>query len=132
MKIISAVVAAGLITGAFVISSRGDAPIPQTPAFPPTIPEPTTLPPTTPNPGDERPPRDPFTPYGIGPTTGWAYDDLTVAEKSVVDRGVDTNNWTPVHSAYNAATIQQAHAVANKVAAVALGVPDLASIGVVP
>lgn len=113
---------AGEVTGAPVSSPNG---------FPPTLPEPTTESPTTPNPGDEQPPRDPFTPYSIGPVAGWSYGDLTAAEQAVVDRGVDTTSWVPVHAAFDAATREQAHAAATQAAAITLGVADLASIGVV-
>ena len=101
-------------------------------AFPPTLPEPTTHPPVMPKPGDEQPPRDPFAPYAHGSPAPWEYDDLTAAEQAIIDRGVDTSSWDPVHAAFNAATIQQAQEVATEAAAIALGVSDLTSIGVVP
>lgn len=128
MKAIGPVIVLGLV-GVWAASSYGD---PVVDPFPPTVAEPTTHPPTTPNPGDEEPPRDPFTPYSIGPVTGWSYDDLTAPEQAVIDRGVDTDSWEPVHGAFTAATLQRARAVAKEAAAIALGVSDLASIGVVP
>ena len=131
MKGITSVVVVGLITGTFV-ASYGDSPF--TPSHlvgARTLPEPTMEPPTTPKVGDEQPPRDPFTPYSIGPTKGWSYDDLTPAEQAVVDRGIATNS-EAVHAAFDAATIQQAQVAATEAAAISLGVSDLWSIGVVP
>jgi hypothetical protein len=115
------------------VSSYGDTQgIGIQPAFPPTLPEPTTYPPITPNPGDERPLRDPFTPYQHGSPAPWQYSDLTPAEQAVADRGLDTTSFEPVHAAFRAASIEQALAAVADSAGTALGVPDLSTIGVVP
>lgn len=132
MKTRATSIAIGILA-AWGVASYGDTPgIGTQPVFPPTVPEPTTYPPIMPNPGDEQPPRDPFTPYAHGSPAPWQYDDLTPAEQAVVDRGVDTTSFEPVHAAFRAASIEQALAAAADAAGIALGVPDLSAIGVVP
>ncbi len=89
--------------------------------------------PSVPAPGDERPMKDPFTPYDVGdPSAAWAYEQLTPAEQVVADRGRATGTWTATHDAYGSAGAEQAARAAAESAALQLGVDNLGAIGVVP
>lgn len=89
--------------------------------------------PSMPVPGDERPMKDPFTPYGTGaPSAAWAYEQLTPAEKVVADRGRALGAWPATHDAYGSAGAGLATKAAAESAALQLGVDHLGTIGVVP
>lgn len=120
-------------------NSRSDVAAPRggaTPALPPTAAsqEPISGTSAVSTRGEETPPRDPFTPYDIGPpgTKAWAYRDLSVSEQAVVDRGRDTKGWDQTHNAYTTAVVERAHQAASDAAAHEIGVDNLASTGVVP
>lgn len=57
-----------------------------------------------PEPGDERPFKDPFTPYEIGdPAAVWTSEDLTAEEQAVAERGRDVGAFPATHDAFGAA-----------------------------
>ena len=57
-----------------------------------------------PEPGDERPMKDPFTPYDIGvPSAAWAHAELTAEEQAAADRGPDVGGSRATHDAFGAA-----------------------------
>ncbi len=85
-----------------------------------------------PNPGSESHPKDPFQPYDTGPGAAWTYNDLSPADRAVVDKNRDASQWGPVHAAFNTAVAEQAQRAAASSAASQLGVLDLALTGVIP
>lgn len=105
---------------------------PSAPEAPGTIPD-VTGQPSVPEPGDERPMKNPFTPYDIGdPSAAWTYEHLTAAEKAVADGGRNVDAWSGTHDAYGSAGAALAAKAAAQAAALQLGVDDLQAIGVVP
>ncbi len=84
-----------------------------------------------PNPGDERPIKDPFEPYGIGPPEqAIRRDQLRPEERALVDRSHNSDPATL--EAYRRAVIARSALVTAQVGAHQLGVDNLAVIGVVP
>ena len=84
-------------------------------------------------------PRDPFTPYSIGPATGdtspkpWlTYEDMTPAQKAVIDKGRDVTNSQPSLDAFAQAATERAHQAAGEAAQHQLGLDEVAATGVVP
>lgn len=117
---------------ATVAPSRGDGESP-TPV-PESSSEPITGTPAEPLPGTPREPlHEPFTPYGIGgPQAAWSYEQLTVEEKAVADRGLDEDQ-TAIQDAYAAASAALAATAAADQAALQLGFDEsLEETGVVP
>lgn len=103
------------------------------------VPEPITGTPSTPAPGSETAPRDPFTPYAIGPTPGdkspkpfWSYADLSAADKVVADRNKDAQGWDQINGAFASASAGRARQAAADSAQAQLGVSDLGTTGVIP
>ena len=106
--------------------------------------EPITGEPLNSAPTGQPPPKDPFSPYGIGPgippkpdgampsKPSWSYDDLTAPEKAVVDRGRDTSAWPAIHAGFVQGVADLASKAAGNAAAHQLGLDSIASIGVVP
>lgn len=122
-----------LIT-AWMVSSQGDSTpsLPTIADVPGTVPEPITGTAVMPRPGSETQQRDPFTPYDPGPPEAlWRYEQLSTAEKAVVDRGRDTTAWRGIHGAYGAAVRERVPALRAQAAASQLGAHDLPLIGVV-
>lgn len=79
------------------------------------------------------PPRDPNTPYDVGPPDAvWSYEQLSPADKAVADRGRDTTGWQAVHDEYAAASAQRAETSKAELAAALLGLQGLGDTGVVP
>jgi len=127
--ILSVIVCA--VVGLASSSSRSAPPSPDVPSTAPS--DNLTGQPSVPNPGDERPMKDPFTPYGIGdPSASWTYAELTAEEKAVADVGRDVRTFPAVHDAYGSAGAQLAVKAAAAAAAQQLGVDNLGTIGVVP
>jgi hypothetical protein len=75
------------------------------------------------------PSRSPFEPYHPGPT--WAYEELTTAERAVVDHG-RTRTQSGVHAGYNVAVQQLAARAASEASAIHLGLENLDTIGTQP
>jgi len=99
----------------------------------PATPEPITDTPAVSAPGWESPPKDPFSPYDIGPGTHWSYNDLSTAEKARVDAGKNTAGWDKINNAYAGASAELAHRAATQSAAIQLGITDdYSTLGVVP
>jgi|HubBroStandDraft_6_1064221.scaffolds.fasta_scaffold1554334_1 hypothetical protein len=80
----------------------------------------------------------PFTPYSTGPAPSeqtpkptWSYDDLTPAEKVVVDKGRDTTGWDKVHEAYGRASAERARIAQQQAAQLEIGLDDLGHAGVI-
>jgi hypothetical protein len=125
-------------------TSRSDVTpaVPTLPSDPtPTVasPEPISGTAVAPAPGSETPPRDPFSPYAIGPAPNdtsrkpfWNRADLSADEQAVVDQGVDTTAWNGVHDAFNQAVRERSQQAGADSAAAQLGVDSLAGTGVVP
>ena len=122
-----------------VATSSTQATVPSLPAPTEAVAEPTIDSPAVSEPGSETPPRDPFSPYDIGPAPDdksrkpfWSYQDLNAEEKRVADRGRDVTGWDATHDAFSKAVALRAHQAAADSAAHQLGVDSLASTGVVP
>jgi hypothetical protein len=110
-------------------SSHGD-PRPSLPKS--SAPEPITGTAVMPEPGSEMPTPDRFAPHDPGPPESlWKYEDLTPAERRVVDRGRDTAAWRGVHDAYRAAIVERQPKLRAQIAASQLGAHDLMTLGVV-
>lgn len=96
------------------------------------------LPPPQQDPATPAPPgtpghHEPFTPYDVGPASAvWRYEDLSVAEKEVVDLGRDVSAWAASQDAMVAAVKEQARIEAAIIAQRQLGLGDLGDTGVVP
>lgn len=89
--------------------------------------------PITPKPGNEAPPRDPFTPYGVGGSQAeWRYEDLTDEEKEVADRGHETDAWGATHEVWEHALQERSRGARAEIAGRQLGVQNLSSLGVLP
>ena len=84
--------------------------------------------------GDERPMKDPFTPYGIGdPAVVWTSEDLTAEERAVADRGRDVGAAPATHDAFGAAGAELAVKAARAAAAAQrLVAGDRGATGVAP
>jgi hypothetical protein len=98
--------------------------------------EPITGEPAVPNEPPASVPKNPFEPYGIGETTvdsnpAWSYEQLSDAERVVVDRGRDASGWSAVHETYKAAAALRAAEAQAQAAAIQLGLQNLGE-GVVP
>ncbi len=85
------------------------------------------------------PAHDPFTPSPIGPAPGdkspkpfWSYEDVSPAQKAVIDRGRDTTGAQASLDVYAAAAAERAKQAAADAALNQLGVGNVASVGVVP
>jgi hypothetical protein len=106
------------------IDEVGDSPVDDTT-------EPITGTAVMPQQGSENPMKDPFTPYDIGgAAAAWNYDDLTDAEKAVVDHG-RADDQTAVQAAYAEASMAAADAAKAQSAQIQIGA-DLLGDGVVP
>lgn len=122
-----------ILVAAAGVSSRSDSTPPALPAPSWSDPEPITDEAVMPLPGAERPGRDPFTPYDVGPPEArWTYGQLTAAEKVVVDRGRDTTGWDRVHGGFRAAVLGHQAEITANAASSQLGIADLDTLGVVP
>lgn len=78
------------------------------------------------------PPPDPFTPFDIGPPeAAWSYEQLSPADKAVVDRGCEPAGSQADIDAYNAVLQQQAADANARMTARMLGVDGLGDVGVV-
>ena len=120
------VVAIGLAT---VVPSRGEGdPVVAEPSVEPVIGQP-----VEPLPAPMEPRHEPFTPYEYGgPPAAWSYEQLTVAERAVADRGLNEDQ-TAVQAGYAAASATMAALASEQRAALQLGVDEpLGEIGVVP
>ncbi len=114
-------------------SSRSQPAIPPAPGPDPGIA--VTGQPSMPEPGDERPSKDPFTPYDIGdPAAAWTYEHLTPAKRVIADRGRDAGTSAATHDAYGSAAAALAAKAASEAAALQLrprssweGIPTRAS-----
>lgn len=112
-----------------------DAPMAPTTA----VPEPTTQAPVQ-NAPEPSARHQPFTQYFVGPAPWdkspkplWHYEDLTPAEKVVVDRGRDTTGWSNINNAFASASEQRAKQAASSSAAAQLGLDNTSlETGVVP
>ena len=79
------------------------------------------------------PPRHPHLAYDVGPPAAvWQYDDLTSAERAIIDRTAEDPGWQNVHAAYSNAAAQQFERARSAMANFRLGLSDLGEIGVVP
>ena len=79
------------------------------------------------------PPRDPFTPFDIGPPeAAWSYEQLSPADQAVADRGRQPVGTQAEIDAYNAVLQQQAADANARMAGRLLGVDSLGDVGVVP
>lgn len=119
----------------WAVSSHSDSTpsLPTITPIPSSSPEPITGTPLVPKPGSEMPIPDRFAPHDPGPPESlWKYEDLTPAERRVVDRGRDTTGWRGVHDAYRTAVIERQPQIRAQVAASQLGAHDLLTLGVVP
>ena len=112
-------------------TSRSDS---SPPSLPPSAEsEPITGTAVDPAPGSETQRHDPFTPYDVGDPAGtWSYNQLTAAEKAIVDKGRDTSGMVPVHAAFGAAVAERAQTAAATSAEHQLGIDNLETLGVVP
>ena len=119
----------------WAVASHGDS-TPTLPTITPSnavMPEPITGTPIKPNKGSESPPVDRFALHDPGPPEAiWKYEDLTPAERRVVDRGRDVSGWANIHAQYNAALQERQPLIRASAAASQLGAHDLATLGVVP
>src|SRR5262249_41651035 len=87
-------------------------------------PEPITGAPAVSAPGGESVVKDPFAPYDIGSGGAWSYQQLTPAERAVVDKGLDTTGWDKVNNGFAQASRELAKQAAADSAAAQLGVED--------
>jgi hypothetical protein len=111
----------------------GDGGVPDEPEDPiDELTEPITGEAVMPNPGDERPMRDPFTPYDIGgPEAAWRLQDLTPEEQAVAQRGIDAND-QQVQDAYAELARAAGARAQSERAARELQLQQLGELGVVP
>jgi hypothetical protein len=127
-------VAAAAVIIATAASSRSDTPGAESSTTPSgSPPETITGSPVAPTPGDETPMHDPFTLYEHNQPAGteWTYNQLTAAERVVVDRGLASDS-SGVNDAYARVSRQRTQAAQAEAAATRLGVDNLNSTGVVP
>ena len=83
--------------------------------------------------GDERPMKDPFTPYDIGDASAaWTHAELTSEEQAVAERGRDVGVFPVTHDAFGAAGAELAVKAAGATAAQRLGTAGRGATGVVP
>jgi hypothetical protein len=110
-------------------SSRGRAP-----TLPGSTEEATTDAPAISAPGAETPPRDPFSPYEIGPegTRTWRFDELPRPEQAEIAQGHRMQMRAATIDAYGAAVRQAAQHTTRDAAARKLGLEQIELIGVVP
>lgn len=84
-------------------------------------------------PGSETPPRDPFTPYDIGPPgSAWPYEQASPAEKAELDRLRDRTGWQKIHNGFAAGVNLRVRDAEIAAAQHQLKVDNLATEGVVP
>jgi hypothetical protein len=94
--------------------------------------EPITGDPVMPTPGSEQPMKDPFVPYDIGgPAAAWRLEDLHPEEQVVALRGLDDEQ-AEVQDAWAQAAHDLATTARAERAALAIGLENSASLGVVP
>lgn len=79
------------------------------------------------------PPRPPGMPYDVGPASAaWRYEDLSAAERALVDAGRNTSAWDGPNAIYQQAAEQAAEEALARDANQQLGIGGLGPIGVVP
>lgn len=132
MKLATAVGCATLLVAGLSHSDNSRGPAPSLPSS--GTEETITDAPAVSAPGSETPPRDPFSPYAIGPegTRAWRFDELPKQEQAPIAQGHRMQMQAATIDAYTAAVRHISVRTARDAAARKLGLEHIEIIGVVP